>query len=260
MLEWQAVQAGSQTSAHDIWRADLPGLDLFDRGLLRAVAWAGRSSILSISGIENIGADRDPFILVLNHNTRLEALYVPALLMLLRNGRRIHFLADWNFRLIPGVNLLYRRSGAITVPNKPPRPAFLKVLKPLFTDRVLPMVQARQRLLAGSSVGIFPEGRVNRDPSRLLRGRQGAARLSLETGVPVVPAGLRFALSEAGQPLGSGRAMNLVIGAPLAAPRLVTSPDRESLHDWHGRIMAAVGTLAAKSVNLQTRRTVDEKA
>src|SRR5262249_2185452 len=150
-----------------------------------------RSRIGSISGIGHIAPERDPFILVLNHNTRLEALFVPALLILLRQGRRIHFLADWNFRMIPGVDLIYRRPGAITVPNKPARPRALGLLKPMFTDGVRPMARAREHLLSGRSVGIFPEGTTNPDPARLMRGRLGAARLSLETGVPIVPAGLR---------------------------------------------------------------------
>src|SRR5262245_42252176 len=67
----------------DILSAALPGLNLLDRTLLRAVAMAGRTRIGSISGIRNIAADRDPFILALNHNSRLEALFVPALLVLL---------------------------------------------------------------------------------------------------------------------------------------------------------------------------------
>ena len=35
--------------------------------------------------------------------------------MLHRGGRLIHFLADWNFRLIPGIGLMYRRAETITV-------------------------------------------------------------------------------------------------------------------------------------------------
>jgi 1-acyl-sn-glycerol-3-phosphate acyltransferase len=82
------------------------------------------------------------------------------------------------------VDLLYRRSGAITVACKPARPRFLNIMRSLLTDAVAPMEQARAHLVAGRSVRVFPKGTVNRDPSRLLRGRHGAARLSLETGAP----------------------------------------------------------------------------
>ena len=73
-------------------------------------------------------------------------------------------MADWNFRMIPGLDLLYRRAGAITVARKPARPRFLNLTKPLFIDTVSPMEQARQHLISGRSVGMFPEGTVNRDP------------------------------------------------------------------------------------------------
>jgi 1-acyl-sn-glycerol-3-phosphate acyltransferase len=42
----------------------------------------------------------------------------------------------------------------------------------------------------GALAGIFPEGRVNEHPGELLRGRRGAARLSLGAGVPIVPVGI----------------------------------------------------------------------
>jgi len=47
-------------------------------------------------------------VLVLNHSTKLEAVLLPALLMLLRGGHHLHFMADWNYRLIPGLGHFYR--------------------------------------------------------------------------------------------------------------------------------------------------------
>src|SRR5215468_479598 len=179
-------------SARAILSSPLPELQLVDRVLVRSIALVSRRKIRSLDGFDHIAPEHDPFILAANHSTRQEAILLPALLFLLRHGRRIHFMADWNFRMIPGVDLLYRRAGAITVARKSARPRLLNLAKPLFTDTVSPMAQARQHLICGRSIGVFPEGTVNRDPSRLLRGRHGAARLSLETGAPVVPAGLRF--------------------------------------------------------------------
>src|SRR5262245_30418449 len=175
-----------------ILRSPLPARGPLDRWLIRALALVGRSRVLSISGLEHVRPACDPFILALNHTSRGEALLVPALMTLYRHGRLIHFLADWNFRLIPGVGLLYRRGEAITVTRKSARPRLLNLLKPLYVHERSALERARAHLEAGRSVGVFPEGTVNRDPRRLLYGDRGAARLALQAGVPVVPAGIRF--------------------------------------------------------------------
>jgi 1-acyl-sn-glycerol-3-phosphate acyltransferase len=233
-------------SARAVLSWPLPELRLLDRALVRGVTLAGCRRIHSIAGLEHIASDRDPFILALNHGTRLEAILVPPLLILLRQGRRIHFMADWNFRMIPGVDLLYRRAGVITVARKPARPRFLNVLKPLFTDANSPTEQARLLLAAGRSIAVFPEGTVNRDPARLKRGRPGAARLSLETGVPVVPVGLRFPAVPKGTTVPEGSLMAIEIGPPLV-PSAVGKPAYAAIWAWHGQIMTAIARLSGKS-------------
>src|SRR5262245_7539796 len=102
-------------AASEIMRATLPHLGLGDRLLLRAVALLARYQIVSIHGLQHVRAACDPFILAINHGTRRESLLVPALLLLHRGGRPLHFLADWNFRLIPGVGLTYSRAQVVTV-------------------------------------------------------------------------------------------------------------------------------------------------
>jgi 1-acyl-sn-glycerol-3-phosphate acyltransferase len=233
-------------SARAILSWPLPELRLLDRTLVRGAALAGRGKVHSIAGLEHIAPDRDPFILALNHGTRLEALLVPPLLILLRRGQRIHFMADWNFRMIPGVGLLYRRAGVITVARKPARPRFLNLLKPLFTDQMSPTEQARRHLAAGRSVGVFPEGTVNRDPLRLKRGRPGAAQLSLETGVPVVPVGLRFPTVPRGAAIPEGSPMAIEIGPPLMPPA-AGKPAYAAIWARHGEIMTAIARLSGKS-------------
>lgn len=237
----------------------LPELGAFDQILLRTSTLAARRSILAVHGLEHIAPHRDPFILALNHGTRQEALLVPALLMLLRHGRRIHFLADWNFRMIPGVGLLYRRSGTITVTRKSARPRILNVLKPLFTDALPPMEQARRHLNSGRSVGIFPEGTVNRDPQRLLRGQRGASRLSLETGVAVVPAGIRFPAVPRGMPVPEGSAMVIEFGAPLQPDLTTDAPvTTAKVRAWHAQIMTAISIHSEKPWDLKQQETFDE--
>ena len=46
----------------------------------------------------------------------------------------------------------------------------------------------RRRLADGEAVGIFPEGRLTRDPMMWPeRAKTGAVRLALRTGAPIVP-------------------------------------------------------------------------
>jgi 1-acyl-sn-glycerol-3-phosphate acyltransferase len=247
-------------SAKAILCWSLPDLAVIDRMMVRGIALIGRAKIRHLDGLEYIAAERDPFILAANHNTRLEAILLPALLFLLRHGRLIHFMADWNFRMIPGVDLLYRRAGAITVARKPARPRLLNVMKPLFTDLVSPMEQARAHLIAGRSIGVFPEGTVNRDPLRLLRGRYGAARLSLETGAPVIPVGLRFLTVPRGAAIPEGSPMSIVIGEPLIPPAAATSAAYADLRAWHERVMVTIGRLSGKSWEFSAQEASHENA
>ena len=97
------------------------------------------------------------------------------------------------------------------------------------TPLLAPTVDAgagKAHLVVGRSLGIFPEGQVNRDPDHLLRGRRGATRLSLATGIPVVPMGIRFLGGAPGPPVLGNCVMQLEIGAPLVPPAPVQARAR----------------------------------
>jgi len=228
----------------ELWRWPLPfqAHSLLNRLMVRGVLSLTRRYVATVDGLEKIGPQYDPYILVANHCTRREALALPALLMLVRGGKPVHFLGDWNFLLIPGVSLLYRSGGVITVARKNAKPRFLNIFRRRYQQSGPPLEQARQHLLAGKSIGIFPEGTTNRQPQRLLRGRSGAARLALETGVLVVPVGIRNSA-----PPGKKVKLQIVIGDPLAPPPMTATASLEAVCSFHECIMRAIAQLSGKT-------------
>lgn len=235
----------------DVWRRELPLQERRGTRLInRTVVSLARRHLVGVEGmLESIHPDNDPFILVLNHNQRLESVLVPNILIFYRGGKLLHFMADWNFMLMPGVATLYRRSGVILVDRKDAKPKFLNVFKPLFKQETTAFQRAAVRLREGGSVGIFPEGTINRDPQRLMRGLPGAAKLALETGVKVVPVGIRFPLLKAAETIRDGAKMSLHIGASIPAPPVAdpSKPNRDEIRAFHAEIMSSLATLSGKS-------------
>ena len=93
---------------HQKWRP-------LTRFLTKAFFALYRNRYVTIEGLEHISPANDPFILVANHNQRPEVVLIPAALFFNRDGKPIHFMADWNFKLIPGVAVLYSCGQIITV-------------------------------------------------------------------------------------------------------------------------------------------------
>lgn len=241
--------AWETTAVWDVLRWPVPAQGAVNRWLLRTVALAARGRVLRVEGLEHIDTAADPFILALNHSTRIEALLVPALLMLHRGGRVIHFMADWNFALIPGIGLLYRRAGTLTVTAKPAKPRVLNLLQPLYRPDGSVLDLARDAIGRGRSIGLFPEGTVNRDPHRLLPGRRSAALLSLETGVRVVPAGIRFPQTPTDRPIRDRDPMEIRIGPALAPPPAADRRSPAAVRAFHAAVMGEIALLSGKRWN-----------
>lgn len=226
----------------EIWRRPLPDLaaEPTTRLICRLILHLARDRILGVVGSEHILPHNDPFIVACNHSQRLEALVVPALLIFLRGGKRIHFLADWNFLLVPFVGTAFRRSQVIVVGRKSARPALLNHLRPWLVDSRPSFRRALDRLAERSPVGIFPEGTVNRNAERLLPGELGAARLSLHSGAPVVPLGIRFKGLPPGAPIHERLPFSIEIGPPLTPPVPGGRPDAREARRLHSRLMRAL--------------------
>lgn len=250
--------AWTMPSREEIAAWPLPAMGAIDRALTRFLMRLAGRQVACVRGLEHLRQARGGFIAAISHSTRNEALIVPTILTMHRGGRLVRFLADWNFRIVPGVGFVYRRGETITVVRKPARPAFLNVLKPLYIPRIPPLEQARAHLLAGRPVGLFPEGTVNRHPRRLLRGRNGAARLSIETGCPVLPIGVRYPASGASRPIDDRDIMEVHIG-PLLRPPLLAgrSAMPAEVSAWHAAIMGEIGRLSGKSWGPAQKGTSD---
>ncbi len=247
---WWLERGGGRAvpTVWDVLRRPLPFLWLFDRLLLRSVVLVARRQVRAVHGLER-ALSPEPFILALNHSTRREALMVPALIIFHRGGRLIHFWSDWMFRLMPGVGLMLGRAGTIVVTTKPARIRALNRFKRVFSHPLSALDQAGALLATGNAVGAFPEGTVNRDSRRLLAGRLGTAHLSLETGTPILPAGIRFPEVAPGQAVPEKAAMEIVIGAPLKPPprRPGARPTLAEVRAWHAVMMAEIARLSGKS-------------
>lgn len=130
---------------------------------------------VKVTGMENL-PKTGGYVLAANHVTTVDALAV-AYMMYFRLHRAPHFLAKEGLFKTPIVGPVLLAVGQI--------PVFRGQRKN--TD---PMEAAYKVLRAGHVIGIFPEGTLTRDPDLWpMRGRTGAIRLAIETGVPIVPVG-----------------------------------------------------------------------
>ena len=236
----------------EIIRWPLAGIKPFDRFLTRAMAMPASRYVVSVSGAEHVSHELDPFVFAANHNNYREALYLPAILMLIRRGHLFHFLADWNVRLYPGINFLFRRFDVITVTSKPCQYKLLNRLMPLCAEPEGALRRARRVLSEGKSIGIFPEGIINPRSDHLLSGHSGAAFLSLSESVPVIPVGI----TEVDKADRTGRPGVVVrIGAPLDPKSAgYTTSSRAAVAEWHATIMNRIAELSGKSWSPETRR------
>ncbi|WP_345352403.1 lysophospholipid acyltransferase family protein [Rhodococcus olei] len=126
-----------------------------------------------VEGLENIPAS-GPAILAGNHLSIADWLFAP-----LSSPRRITYLAKSEYFTTPGFKgalqkAFYSGSGQVPIDRSGADAAGAA------------LATARRLLDEGKLVGLFPEGTRSPD-GRLYKGKTGAARLALTTGIPVIP-------------------------------------------------------------------------
>jgi 1-acyl-sn-glycerol-3-phosphate acyltransferase len=196
-------------------RAEWPELSgALRRATLRAVMLTfGR--LVTVEGAERLAEIPEPAIFALNHSNALEAVLAPCVLIHLRQGRLLHFLADWMYLHVPVVGWVIRQCEPIPVYGKPARWRIGEAHRLERRKRQSVVEACLGRLAAGGSLGIFPEGTRNPDPVRLGKGRSGLGEIALRSAAPVVPVGLHYpAAGRLGRTPRVGRLV-LRIGEPM---------------------------------------------
>ena len=146
---------------------------------LRLVALILQPVVRFMFKIEAEGVEKLPkqgaYILVPNHATNVDALGV-AYFIYVTLKRAPHFLAKENLFKIPLLGRILLAAGQIPVFRTGGQR----------NDDSLRV--AYSYLEAGHSICVFPEGTLTRDPEMWpMRGKTGAVRLALQSGVPVYP-------------------------------------------------------------------------
>ncbi|MDN3904187.1 lysophospholipid acyltransferase family protein [Arthrobacter sp. YD2] len=123
-------------------------------------------------GAENLPKDTG-FIVCPNHVTEIDPVVVGHFLY--NQGHPPHFLAKASLFKVPVLG------PALSSTNQVP-------VERVTAGAAGSLDAAREALAAGRALVIYPEGTLTRDPDLWpMKGRTGAARLALTTGVPVIP-------------------------------------------------------------------------
>lgn len=118
-----------------------------------------------------------PFILSPNHYSEVDPIAMGGAIWHL--GRLPRFMAKESLFKIPVFGWLLRASGQIPVRRE----------GALRSSSGNPLGAANELIKREAAVIVYPEGTLTRDPDLWpMRGKSGAVRLALETGIPLIPA------------------------------------------------------------------------
>lgn len=192
----------------------LPFLETASARLTLRSLMATIGRLVTVETPQRLAELPDPMLFVLNHNNSFESVIVPSTLIWHRSGRVVVFMIDWMFLHIPVVGWIMRLIDPIPVYTKPARFRVGESYRQQ-RRRLSPVDAAVERLAAGQSVGVFPEGTRNRDPHTLLPARSGLAHIALRSDVPVLPVGIEYPAARRRGRIPSVGRMRVRIGQPL---------------------------------------------
>ena len=190
--------------------------------------WEGAGNLPKDSG----------FIVCPNHVTEVDPVVVGHFLY--NQGHPPHFLAKASLFKVPVLGPALKATNQVPVER-------------VAAGAAGSLESAREALAAGRALVIYPEGTLTRDPDLWpMKGRTGAARLALQTGVPVVPvahwgAQELFPRYAKRPSLFPRKRVRLVVGKPVDLSDLAGLPVTKAvLDDATDRIMAELTDMVAK--------------
>ena len=183
-----------------------------------------------------------PFILAPNHYSEIDPIAMGVAAW--RLGRQPRFMAKSSLFKVPFLGWLLRASGQIPVERSgSPRGAG--------SDN--PMGAASVLIEKGRGVIVYPEGSLTRDPNLWpMRGKTGAVRLALESGIPLYPAahwGTQLLMPRYGKAIHPfpRKLINVSVGKPLDLSEFKGLPiDQKTVTAATKKLMDAIAKLLAE--------------
>lgn len=174
-------------------------------------------------------------VVAVNHISHIDPLTLGWFLY--DHGRLVRYLAKQALFEVPVLKAIVKDAQQIPVARQS-------------RDAAHAFEAACEAALAGECIGVYPEGTITKDPDGWpMRGKTGAARIALTTGVPVIPIGQWGAheiLPAYSARLRLGRTATYKVGDPVDLGPWVGKPiTTEVLHEATEAIMETITELVA---------------
>ena len=235
------------TDQPDVYSGRLPPLsevntDPAEKGLIRVV-WILNEVFKRITRRRWLGMDKVPatggVVFVVNHISNLDPIVFGQFLAYA--GRYPHYLGKASLFKLPVVGPIISSAGQIPVERGT-------------HNAVHALSQAVEAVRRGTSVTVYPEGTITLDPDLWpMEGKTGAARIALETDVPVIPVGCWGAQGIIGAKqvhfpkLFPRQTVQVLAGDPVDLDDLRAQPlSAAVLREATDRIMTAITALVAE--------------
>lgn len=186
---------------------------------------------------------KGPFILAPNHMSEIDPVAIGAAVWHL--GRLPRFLAKASLFKVPGLAMFLRASGQI--------PVYRAGDSARGASRTRGPLGAAQQLIDKSAgVIVYPEGTLTRDENLWpMRGKSGAVRLALESGIPLYPAaqwGTQLVMGRYSRAISffPRKTVRIAVGEPLDLNRFAGRPlDKKTLDEATALLMREITLLLA---------------